>query len=155
MSFIKKISKLDDIAFHLVNKLNKKKLKLNLLLNKDWDKIIGPNYQNKSELNNLNYNEKSDSCSIEIKCDPSIVLDLRSDVEKIILRIEQKIGVKVKKINFFQDIFDHNNDLTDKEEQKYHTQSKILNKNELNDIKECGVISIFKRIDKLIKNENN
>ena len=44
MSFFKKFSKLDDVAFHLVNHLNKKKLKLNLLLIQDWEKIVGSEF---------------------------------------------------------------------------------------------------------------
>ena len=38
---MKKIAKLNDVAFHLINKVNKKKLKINTLLIKNWEKIFG------------------------------------------------------------------------------------------------------------------
>ena len=37
---MKKIAKLNDVAFHLINKVNKKKLKINTLLIKNWKKIL-------------------------------------------------------------------------------------------------------------------
>ena len=40
---MKKFSKLNDIAFHLVNKVNKKKLKINTLILKNWEYIFGNN----------------------------------------------------------------------------------------------------------------
>ena len=40
---MKKFSKLNDIAFHLVNKVNKKKLKINTLILKNWEYIFGQN----------------------------------------------------------------------------------------------------------------
>ena len=153
MSFFKKFSKLDDVAFHLINHLNKKKLKLNLLLTRNWEKIIGSEYFNKTNLKNINYDQRSDSSSIEIACDPSIVLDLRSKLPEITLRIEQIIGTKVKKIYFFQDIFENRlkNNLLEAENDR--RTSKNVNKLELNDIMDDEVSSIFDRINISIKNE--
>ncbi|MAV82527.1 MAG: hypothetical protein CMI90_03565, partial [Pelagibacteraceae bacterium] len=105
MSFFKNFSKLDDIAFHLVNYSNKKKLKLNLLITKNWTNIIGNKLAKKSRLKDVKYSKLTDSIFIAISCDPSIILELRSSVEKITLKIEYTTGIKVKKINFFQDIF--------------------------------------------------
>ena len=155
MSFFKKFSKLDDVAFHLVNHLNKKKLKLNLLLVKNWEKVVGNEFLNKSNLKTITYDQKSDSCSIEISCDPSIVLELRSQLPEITLRIEQSIGIRVKKLNFFQDIFENKlkENISNKEIDE--KEKKNTNKLELNDIKDDEVSSIFKRINLSIKNEKN
>ena len=155
MSFFKKFSKLDDVAFHLVNHLNKKKLKLNLLLIKNWEKVVGSEFLNKSNLKTITYDQKSDSCSIEIICDPSIVLELRSRLPEMTLRIEQIIGVKVKKLNYFQDIFENQLKKNYSKNQNKLDTSKNVNKTELNGIKDDEVNSIFKRINSLIENEKN
>jgi len=146
---------LDDVAFHLVNHLNKKKLKLNLLLIKNWEKVVGSEFLNKSNLKTITYDQKSDSCSIEISCDPSIVLELRSQLPQITLRIEQSIGIRVKKLNFFQDIFESKLKENISNEEIDERASKNTNKLELNDIKDDKVSSIFKRINLSIKNEKN
>ena len=137
-----------------MNHLNKKKLKLNLLLNKDWEKVVGIDFFSKTKLKTLSYHQKSDSCSIEILCDPSIVFDLRSRLSEITLRIEQTIGMRVKKIHFFQDIFSgqYVNEITI--DKKYEDLSKKVNKTELNGIKDIEVNLIFERINRSIKNEN-
>ncbi|MDB9824678.1 hypothetical protein OAC15_01045 [Alphaproteobacteria bacterium] len=137
-----------------MNHLNKKKLKLNLLLNKDWEKVVGIDFFSKTKLKTLSYHQKSDSCSIEILCDPSIVFDLRSRLPEVTLRIEQTIGMKVKKIHFFQDIFSgqYVNEITI--DKKYEDLSNKVNKTELNGIKDVEANLIFERINRSIKNEN-
>ena len=134
--------------------LNKKKLKLNLLLNKDWEKVVGIDFFSKTKLKTLSYHQKSDSCSIEILCDPSIVFDLRSRLPEVTLRIEQTIGMRVKKIHFFQDIFSgqYVNEITI--DKKYEDLSNKVNKTELNGIKDVEANLIFERINRSIKNEN-
>ena len=154
MSFFKKFRKLDDVAFHLVNHLNKKKIKLNLLLNKDWEKVVGIDFFLKTKLKTLSYHQKSDSCSIEILCDPSIVFDLRSRLPEITLRVEQTIGMRVKKIHFFQDIFSSQSSNKININNKYEHLSKKVNKIELNGIKDVDADLIFERINRSIKNEN-
>ena len=154
MSFFKKFSKLDDIAFHLVHNLNKKKLKLNLLLSKDWEKITGANFYNTTKIRQLTYDQKADSCSVEITCDPSIVLELRSQLTEITLRIEQALGIKVKKVSFFQDIFENQIEKKLNDYQIENIPSKNVNKIELNDIKDNETSLIFERINRSIKNEN-
>ena len=154
MPFFKKFSKLDDVVFHLVNHLNKKKLKLNILLTKNWEYIVSSDFIKKSNLKNITYDKKSDSCSIEIICDPSIVLELRSRLSQIKLRIEQTIGIKVKKLNFFQDIFSSQSENRSHDDKNYHDPSKKVNKIEFNGIKEAEASLIFERINKIIKNEN-
>ena len=57
---MKKINKLNDIAFHLVNKINKKKLKLSTLLIKHWDKLFEQDV-NFVSLKKISVNSKSDS----------------------------------------------------------------------------------------------
>jgi len=115
----------------------------------------GNEFLNKSNLKTITYDQKSDSCSIEISCDPSIVLELRSQLPEITLRIEQSIGIRVKKLNFFQDIFENKlkENISNKEIDE--RASKNTNKLELNDIKDDEVSSIFKRINLSIKNEKN
>lgn len=56
---MKKINKLNDIAFHLVNKINKKKLKLSTLLIKHWDKLFEQDV-NFVSLKKISVNSKSD-----------------------------------------------------------------------------------------------
>ena len=137
-----------------MNHLNKKKLKLNLLLNKDWEKVVGIDFFSKTKLKTLSYHQKSDSCSIEILCDPSIVFDLRSRLPEVTLRIEQTIGMRVKKIHFFHDIFSgqYVNEITI--DKKYEDLSNKVNKTELNGIKDVEANLIFERINRSIKNEN-
>ena len=137
-----------------MNHLNKKKLKLNLLLNKDWEKVVGIDFFSKTKLKKLLYHQRSDSCSIEILCDPSIVFDLRSRLPEITLRAEQTIGIRVKKIHFFQDIFSgqYVNGITI--DKKYEDLSNKVNKTELNGIKDVDADLIFERINRSIKNEN-
>lgn len=137
-----------------MNHLNKKKLKLNLLLNKDWEKVVGIDFFSKTKLKTLSYHQKSDSCSIEILCDPSIVFDLRSRLPEVTLRIEQTIGMRVKKIHFFQDIFSgqYVNEITI--DKKFEDLSNKVNKTELNGIKDVEANLIFERINRSIKNEN-
>ena len=137
-----------------MNHLNKKKLKLNLLLNKDWEKVVGRDFFSKTKLRTLSYHQKSDSCSIEILSDPSIVFDLRSRLPEVTLRIEQTIGMRVKKIHFFQDIFSgqYVNEITI--DKKYEDLSNKVNKTELNGIKDVEANLIFERINRSIKNEN-
>ena len=137
-----------------MNHLNKKKLKLNLLLNKDWEKVVGIDFFSKTKFKTLSYHQKSDSCSIEILCDPSIVFDLRSRLPEVTLRIEQTIGMRVKKIHFFQDIFSgqYVNEITI--DKKYEDLSNKVNKTELNGIKDVEANLIFERINRSIKNEN-
>jgi len=137
-----------------VNHLNKKKLKLNLLLNKDWEKVVGIDFFLKTKLKTLSYHQKSDSCSIEILCDPSIVFDLRSRLPEVTLRIEQTIGMRVKKIHFFQDIFSSQSSNKININNKYEHLSKKVNKIELNGIKDVDADLIFERINRSIKNEN-
>lgn len=137
-----------------MNHLNKKKLKLNLLLNKDWEKVVGIDFFLKTKLKTLSYHQKSDSCSIEILCDPSIVFDLRSRLPEITLRVEQTIGMRVKKIHFFQDIFSSQSSNKININNKYEHLSKKVNKIELNGIKDVDADLIFERINRSIKNEN-
>ena len=155
MSFFKKFRKLDDIAFHLVKYSNKNKLKLNLLISKNWIKIIGTKFNNFAKLREVRHSKQSDSLTISISCDPSIVLELRSDISKIKLNIEQIVGIKVQKINFYQDIFTNTHHHIDKNEILTDINVKKVNKNKLNDIKEDEISSIFERINLAIKNEKN
>lgn len=155
MSFFKKFRKLDDIAFHLVKHSNKNKLKLNLLIDNNWTKIIGIKFNNFAKLRDVRHTKQSDSLIISISCDPSIVLDLRSNISKIKLNIEYIVGIKVKKINFYQDIFQNSFSQIKKNENFDNIDLKKVKKNQLNDIKEVEICSIFDRINLAIKNEKN
>ena len=87
-------------------------------------------------------------------CDPSIVFDLRTRIPEITLRVEKTIGMRVKKIHFFQDIFSSQSSNEIIIDKKYEDLSKKVNKTELNGIKDVEVNLIFERINKSIKNEN-
>ena len=87
-------------------------------------------------------------------CDPSIVFDLRSMLPEITLRVEQTIGMRVKKIHFFQDIFSSQSSNKITINNKYEHLSKKVNKIELNGIKDVDADLIFERINRSIKNEN-
>jgi flagellar motor switch protein FliG len=71
------------------------------------------------------------------------------------LRIEQIVGVKVKKLNYFQDIFENQLKKNYSKNQNKLDTSKNVNKTELNGIKDDEVSSIFKRINSLIENDKN
>ena len=137
-----------------MNHLNKKKLKLNLLLNKDWEKVVGIDFFLKTKLKTLSYHQKSDSCSIEILCDPSIVFDFRSRLPEIKIRFEKTLGMRVKKIHFFPDVFSSPSSNKITINNKYEHLSKKVNKIELNGIKDVDADLIFERINRSIKNEN-
>ena len=63
---MKKISKLNDVAFHLINKVNKKKLKINTLLIKNWEKIFGINHHF-VQVKKITLLGQEDSLNLELK----------------------------------------------------------------------------------------
>jgi hypothetical protein len=67
--------------------------------------------------------------------------------------MEQSLGIKVKKLNFFQDIFENQLKKNTSNDENDIGRSKNTNKSELNDIKDNEVSSIFERINSSIKNE--
>ena len=62
---MKKITKLNDVAFHLINKVNKKKLKINTLLIKNWEKIFGENH-NKVKIKKITFLGKDNLLNFEL-----------------------------------------------------------------------------------------
>ena len=150
---MKKLSKLNDIAFHLVNKVNKKKLKINTLLLKNWEYIFGKN--NKFvKLKKTIINNKIESIIFEFRVNPSKSFEMHSNTNEIIIKIEEVTGARVNKIVFFQDLshsnskFDNNTNLSNK------ASGKTLNNQNFNDIKDQEVRSIFENINKKLY-ENN
>ena len=104
---MKKFSKLNDIAFHLVNKVNKKKLKINTLILKNWEYIFGNN--NKFvQLKKTIINNKTESVILELRVSPEKSFEMHSSTNEIVIKIEEVTGVKVNKILFFQDLSDKN-----------------------------------------------
>ena len=84
---MKKFSKLNDIAFHLVNKVNKKKLKINTLLLKNWEYIFGKN--NKFvKLKKTIINDRVESVIFEFRVNPSKSFEMHSNTNEIIIKIE-------------------------------------------------------------------
>jgi hypothetical protein len=61
----------------------------------------------------------------------------------------------VKKLNYFQDIFENQLKKNYSKDQNKLDTSKNVNKTELNGIKDDEVSSIFKRINSLIENDKN
>ena len=96
---MKKISKLNDVAFHLLNKLNKKKLKINTLLTKNW-KIIFGEHSEDIELKKVSILGQSDSLKLEFKINSSKSFELHSIQREIILKCEEILGLKINKIQY-------------------------------------------------------
>ena len=125
---MKKFSKLNDIAFHLVNKVNKKKLKINTLILKNWEYIFGNNNK-----------------FVQLK---------KTRTNEIVIKIEEVTGVKVNKILFFQDLSDKNLENSNISNLSMKAEGKTLNNQKFNDIKDEEVRSIFENINKKLY-ENN
>ena len=142
---MKKISKLNDVAFHLLNKLNKKKLKINTLLTKNW-KIIFGEHSEDIELKKVSILGQSDSLKLEFKINSSKSFELHSIQREIILKCEEILGLKINKIQFFHDFLSKKN-INKIDNQKIATKKlKDVNNQKLNDIKDEEVRAIFKNI---------
>ena len=150
---MKKFSKLNDIAFHLVNKVNKKKLKINTLILKNWEYIFGNN--NKFvQLKKTIINNKTESVILELRVSPEKSFEMHSRTNEIVIKIEEIIGVKVNKILFFQDLSDKNLENSNISNLSMKAEGKTLNNQKFNDIKDEEVRSIFENINKKLY-ENN
>ncbi len=150
---MKKFSKLNDIAFHLVDKVNKKKLKINTLILKNWEYIFGKN--NKFvQLKKAIINNKTESVIFELRVSPEKSFEMHSSTNEIVIKIEEVTGVKVNKILFFQDLSDRNLENNNFSNLSMKAEGKTLNKQKLNDIKDEEVRSIFENINKKLY-ENN
>jgi len=150
---MKKINKLNDIAFHLVNKINKKKLKLSTLLIKNWDRIFDKD-ANLVSIKKITLNSKSDSLNIELNLDPSISFKMHTKTNQLMIQMEEILGLKVNKIIFFQDNFSNENYI-DKSNRDNKTSSvKTINNENFNDIKDLEVKSIFENIISKINEKN-
>ena len=146
---MKKISKLNDVAFHLIDRVNKKKLKINTLLIKNWEQIFGINHYF-VKIKKITLLEKTDSLNLEFKIDSSKSFELHSKNPEIKLKCEEILGVKVNKILFFQDLLTE--DMLSNLKIKKNTSVKLkdVNNQKLNDIKDEEVRAIFKNISKKI-----
>ena len=150
---MKKFSKLNDIAFHLVNKLNKKKLKINTLILKNWEYIFGQN--NKFvQLKKTIINNKTESVIFELRVSPEKSFEMYSKTNEIVIKIEEVTGVKVNKILFFQDLSDRNLENRNISNLSMKQEGKTLNNQNFNGIKDEEVRSIFENINKKLY-ENN
>ncbi len=150
---MKKFSKLNDIAFHLVNKVNKKKLKINTLVIKNWEYIFGNNSKF-VQLKKTIINSKTESVIFELNVSPEKSFEMHSRTNEIVIKIEEVIGVKVNKILFFQDLSDKNLENSNISNLSMKVEGKTLNNQKLNDIKDEEVRSIFENINKKLY-ENN
>ena len=150
---MKKFSKLNDIAFHLVNKVNKKKLKINTLILKNWEYIFGQN--NKFvQLKKTIINNKTESVIFELRVSPEKSFEMHSKTNEIVIKIEEVTGVKVNKILFFQDLSDRNSENSNISKLSMKEEGKTLNNQNFNGIKDEEVRSIFENINKKLY-ENN
>ena len=150
---MKKFSKLNDIAFHLVNKVNKKKLKINTLILKNWEYIFGQN--NKFvQLKKTIINNKIESVIFELRVSPEKSFEMHSKTNEIVIKIEEVTGVKVNKILFFQDLSDRNLENRNISNLSMKQEGKTLNNQNFNGIKDEEVRSIFENINKKLY-ENN
>tara|TARA_B100000900_G_scaffold412937_1_gene435757 strand:- start:677 stop:1144 length:468 start_codon:yes stop_codon:yes gene_type:complete len=146
---MKKISKLNDVAFHLINKVNKKKLKINTLLIKNWEQIFRENH-NYVKIKKIIFVSQTDSLNLEFKIDSSKSFELHSKIAELKLKCEEILGVKVNKIQFFQDLLTQNAPPSVKNKINLYTKLKDVNNQKLNDIKDEEVRAIFKNITKKI-----
>ncbi len=150
---MKKFSKLNDIAFHLVNKVNKKKLKINTLILKNWEYIFGQN--NKFvQLKKTIINNKTESVIFELRVSPEKSFEMHSKTNEIVIKIEEVTGVKVNKILFFQDLSDRNLENRNISNLSMKQEGKTLSNQNFNGIKDEEVRSIFENINKKLY-ENN
>jgi hypothetical protein len=150
---MKKINKLNDIAFHLVNKINKKKLKLSTLLIKNWDKIFEKD-ANLVSIKKITLNSKSDSLNIELNLDPSISFKMHTKTNQLMIQMEEILGLKVNKIIFFQDNFSNENYIAKSSRDNNNSSVKTINNESFNDIKDLEVKSIFENIISKINEKN-
>jgi len=150
---MKKINKLNDIAFHLVNKINKKKLKLSTLLIKHWDKIFEKD-ANLVSIKKITLNSKSDSLNIELNLDPSISFKMHTKTNQLMIQMEEILGLKVNKIIFFQDNFSNENYIAKSSRDNKTSSVKTINNENFNDIKDLEVKSIFENIVSKINEKN-
>jgi hypothetical protein len=150
---MKKINKLNDIAFHLVNKINKKKLKLSTLLIKNWDKIFDKD-ANLVSIKKITLNSKSDSLNIELNLDPSISFKMHTKTNQLMIQMEEILGLKVNKIIFFQDNFSNENYIAKSSRDNNNSSVKTINNESFNDIKDLEVKSIFENIISKINEKN-
>ena len=142
-----------DIAFHLVNKVNKKKLKINTLILKNWEYIFGQN--NKFvQLKKTTINNKTESVIFELRVSPEKSFEMHSKTNEIVIKIEEVTGVKVNKILFFQDLSDRNLENRNISNLSMKQEGKTLNNQNFNGIKDEEVRSIFENINKKLY-ENN
>ena len=146
---MKKISKLNDVAFHLINKVNKKKLKINTLLIKNWEKIFGINHHF-VKIKKITLLGQIDSLNLEFKIDSSKSLELHSKNPEIKLKCEEILGIKVNKILFFQDVLSKESLVNSVIKKNNSKKLKDVNNQQLNDIKDEEVRSIFKNISNKI-----
>ena len=142
---MKKISKLNDVAFHLLSNLNKKKLKINTLLTKNWEISFGKHSKD-IQLKKVSFINKLDSLKLEFKINSSKSFELHSIQREIILKCEEILGIKINKIQFFHD-FLLQPEVGQSSNQKNNTKKlKVVNNQKLNDIKDEEVRAIFKNM---------
>ena len=146
---MKKISKVNDVAFHLINKVNKKKLKINTLLIKNWEKIFGINHHF-VKIKKITLLGQTDSLNLEFKIDSSKSFELHSKNPEIKLKCEEILGIKVNKILFFQDVLSKESLVNSVIKKNNSKKLKDVNNQQLNDINDEEVRSIFKNISKKI-----
>ena len=142
---MKKISKLNDVAFHLLNNLNKKKLKINTLLAKNWEVIFEKNHHH-IQLKKVIIINKLDSLNLEFKVNSTKSFELHAMQREIILKCEEVLGMKVNKIQFFHDFLPSKDPGKKKIEKISLKKLKNVNNQKLNDIKDEEVRMIFKNI---------
>ncbi len=150
---MKKFSKLNDIAFHLVNKLNKKKLKINTLILKNWEYIFGKNSKF-VQLKKTIINNKTESIIFELRVSPEKSFEMHSRTNEIVIKIEEVIGVKVNKILFFQDLSTSSIYVQKPRVKNFSASVKNVNYQNFNDIKDQEVKKIFENINTKINEDN-
>ena len=144
---------MNDIAFHLVNKVNKKKIKINTLILKNWEYIFGKN--NKFvQLKKTILNNKTESVIFQFRVNSEKSFEMHSRTNEIVIKIEEVTGVKVKKILFFQDLSTSSKYVQKPKVKTLSASVKNVNYQNFNDIKDQEVKKIFENINMKINEDN-
>tara|TARA_B100000900_G_scaffold259512_1_gene221194 strand:+ start:631 stop:1083 length:453 start_codon:yes stop_codon:yes gene_type:complete len=149
---MKKITKLNEVAFHLLNKVNKKKLKINTLLIKNWEKIFQENH-NKVKIKKITLWGQDNLLNLEFSVDSGVSFELHTQMEIIKLKCEELVGQKVNKIHFFHDCIENLDEKYFCDKSDKELQLKDVNYQNFNDIKDEEVRNIFLNIRKKIDSD--
>ena len=116
---------------------------------KNWEKIFGINHHF-VKIKKITLLGQTDSLNLEFKIDSSKSFEIHSKNPEIKLKCEEILGIKVNKILFFQDVLSKESLVNSVIKKNSSKKLKDVNNQQLNDIKDEEVRSIFKNISNKI-----